>query len=740
MTFNDRRTTIFCLLAITIAWVLFCWPWFWGGKIIPYDAKNHFYPMIRFVADAWHSGESFTWSPHHYGGFPMIADPQSAIWTPTFWIPSLISPNPSMQLVDFVHLIHLLFGAFAIFGFGRISGWRWEASVVAALIYMMAGPSSLRLEHMLMTVSYMWLAITLWRLKAVMEYGGIWRGLTFGIALALVLIDRNHVAYMGTWFLFIYWIAAVVRDVSQRKSDVVRRSHIPVAIGGVFALIVIAVPVILLLQLANDSNRPEFSYLEASWQSLHPVALFSFILPEYFGSLRLGGGQHWGPPSNIWGEKGLQIHRGMLHMYSGAVPLLLIVWFGIIKRQLFIKEARFFAIACIICVIYALGRYTPVFYVFYKFIPGIDLFRRPADALFIFGFSLSLLSGALIQQGLFLQRDIPSRVLHILTAVGLTILFVGMFWLANSYERLPDFVNSLIVPLVIIATSLLTIYIAQRSGRSRHAMMMVLAGVVAADLIYHSSNTRINARSAGAYQVLQDPQDHPIFSKMLTLLPRTDALGVNWRTEIIGLGPVVQNLPQVIQSQGLLGYNPLRLSGFEQHIAPNMQNNASTKRRFGDKMTSYNSDMANQLGLRYIISGAPLNEIDTSLGGDHLTLLGTAKHKWRTAYFYENTKALPRAVVQAEEGQKIDREISSVKYRNAEIEIIVGAGDAGMFVLREFYYPGWQATVNGKPVKISKHEGLFRSIPLSTQESHIIFRFEPLTLANIWSAIKVLVN
>ncbi len=740
MTYNDRRTTFFCLLAITLTWLLFCWPWFWGGKIIPYDAKNHFYPMIRFVADAWHSGESFTWSPHHYGGFPMIADPQSAIWTPTFWIPSLISPNPSMQLVDFIHLMHLLFGAFAVFGFGRVSGWRWDASLVAALIYMMAGPSSLRLEHMLMTVSYMWIAITLWRLKAVMEYGGNWRGIAFGIPLAFVLIDRNHVAYMGTWFLFIYWIVTFFRDALQRKIDAFKRHHIPVAIGGVLALFVIAVPVILLLQLANDSNRPEFSYLEASWQSLHPVALFSFIFPEYFGSLRLGGGQHWGPPSNIWGEKGLQIHRGMLHMYSGTVPLLLIVWFGILKRQLFVKDARFFAIACIVCIIYALGRYTPIFYVFYKFIPGIDLFRRPADALFIFGFSLSLLSGALIQQGLFLKRETQSRILQMLTAVGLIVLFAGMFWLANSYDRLPDFVNSLIFPFIIIATSLFAIHNVHRSSKLRNAMIMALAGIVAGDLVYHSSNTRINARPSEAYQVLQEPESHPIFSKMLTLLPKTDPLGVNWRTEIIGLGPVVQNLPQVIKSQGLLGYNPLRLSGFEQHIAPNMQNNASKRRNFGDKMTSYNSETANQLGLRYIISGAPLNEIDPNLYDHSYNLLGTVKHKWRTAYFYENTKALPRAVIQTDAGQEIDRSISIVKYSNAEIEIRVDAGKAGRLVLREFYYPGWQAIVNGTPVEISKYDDLFRSISLSTQESNITFRFEPLTLTNIWNAIKTLVN
>ncbi|SCZ68211.1 hypothetical protein SAMN04488118_107198 [Epibacterium ulvae] len=740
MITNNRRITAFCLLAIIAIWGIFCWPWLLDGRIIPYDAKNHFYPMIRFVAEAWHSGADFGWSPHHYGGFPMIADPQSAIWTPTFWIPTFISATPSMHLVDAIHLLHLLVGAFAIFGFGKISAWRWEASLIAALIYMMAGPSSLRLEHMLMTVSYMWLAVALWRLKAVLVHGGAWRGIAFGIALALLLIDRNHVAYLGAWLLFIYWLAAVFSDFKQPRPNALRRVHLPITIGGILALVLIAVPVILLLQLANDSNRPEFSYLQASWQSLHPAALFSFVLPEYFGSLRLDGGKHWGPPSTIWGEKGLKIHRGMLHMYCGMVPLVAIIWFGILKRQLLRGEARFFTIACLICVLYALGRYTPVFRVLYDAIPGVDLFRRPADALFIFGFSLALLTGALVQQGLAMRPYSRSLWLTSTVILALIALFAAMFRLAYSLDRLADFANSLIVPTAVVAGSILAMALTKRSGKQRQLALIALVGIVAADLVYHSSNTRINARPSEAYQVLERAEEHPIFAHMLPLLDKTDPLGIPWRTEIIGLGPVVQNLPQIIHSQGLLGYNPLRLSGFEQHIAPDMQNNASLKRNFGDRMTGYSSPLANQLGLRYVISGAPLHQIDPAYDSDHFTLIGTAKYKWRTAYFYENTRALPRVAVVSDTGTSLDREISVLAYENTHIALQVKAGAAGTLVLRDFHYPGWSATVNGQKVQVSKQDDLFRAIPLPAGSSRVEFQFNLLTRENLLGAAKALAS
>ena len=55
-------------------WALLCTPWFIGGRVIPWDAKNHFYPMLRFLAAALHQGESASWAPYHFSGHPQLAD------------------------------------------------------------------------------------------------------------------------------------------------------------------------------------------------------------------------------------------------------------------------------------------------------------------------------------------------------------------------------------------------------------------------------------------------------------------------------------------------------------------------------------------------------------------------------------------------------------------------------------------------------------------------------------------
>src|SRR5258708_9282588 len=47
------------------------------------------------------------------------------------------------------------------------------------------------------------------------------------------------------------------------------------------------------------------------------------------------------------------------------------------------------AIACV----FMLGRYTPFYGLAFRFVPGIDLFRRPTDASFVFGIALAILAG-----------------------------------------------------------------------------------------------------------------------------------------------------------------------------------------------------------------------------------------------------------------------------------------------------------------------------------------------------------
>lgn len=646
------------------------------------------------------------------------------------WLPAIISDKPSMRLVDAVHLAHLLIGAMAIFAYGRLRKWRDEASLIAAVCFMMSGPLAVRLEHLLMTVSTMWIAVALWRLEAAIQAGGIWRGLAFGIPLGLLLIDRNHVAYLGALFLFFYWLSRF--DI---RTPFALRRHGSVVIGGTFALILAAVPLLLLFQLIDQSNRPSFNYTEASWQSLPPPQLSSFLFPEYFGSFkRLGA--HWGPASKKWGDFTLEIHRGMIYLYGGSLASLLILWIGVARRRLIAPGLLFLSVMAGVSLIYALGRYTPAFELVYHWVPGIDLFRRPSDALFLFGVIISLLVGALLDQALTMPRIRPDPV-SMIFAIGLLVAAViPLYFISDSFGRVDELAHDLAVYCALTTSFATLIVWARRSKRWSAVAMGVLFVGVSADLIYYNSKTVLSAWRPPHYQPAETPQRDPFFSQLPALLAEPDPSGAPWRVELLGLGHTVQNIGQVSGVQSLLGYNPIRLEIFERYIGPDMQNSAANIRKWGERMTGYDSAMTDRLGVRYIVTGKPIEEIDVNIDLQRFELIDTVKRGRRTAFVYFNPRAQARATLIDQEGEPIEGDVQFERYGHTELRLNITTPEAGRLILAEFSYPGWYASVNDLPTPVERHQDLFRAIKVPAGKSEVILKFDALSWENLNSAAQ----
>jgi hypothetical protein len=66
---------------------------------------------------------------------------------------------------------------------------------------------------------------------------------------------------------------------------------------------------------------------------------------------------------------------------------------------------------------------------------------------------------------------------------------------------------------------------------------------------------------------------------------------------------------------------------------------------------------------------------------------------------------------------------SSVKiavYENHEIILNVHTDGSGFLVINDSYYPGWSATVNGKPTPIYVANGWVRAIPIEAKGNHTV--------------------
>ncbi|MDE2855296.1 MAG: YfhO family protein [Chloroflexota bacterium] len=69
--------------------------------------------------------------------------------------------------------------------------------------------------------------------------------------------------------------------------------------------------------------------------------------------------------------------------------------------------------------------------------------------------------------------------------------------------------------------------------------------------------------------------------------------------------------------------------------------------------------------------------------------------------------------------------VEILSYTEARIELRVMAPAPAYLVLKDAYYPGWEASVNGAPTPIYRANLLFRALSVPAGESVVIFRFEP---------------
>ena len=118
--------------------------------------------------------------------------------------------------------------------------------------------------------------------------------------------------------------------------------------------------------------------------SMNPEEVASLVVPEFAGNLA-GGGIPWAT-GTYWGRNGFKDN----HEYAGLIVLLLaaVSFLGGPRRQLRLFLTGLGGLA----VLFSLGANTPIWGLFYQFVPGISLFRAPGMASFLFGFAVITLS------------------------------------------------------------------------------------------------------------------------------------------------------------------------------------------------------------------------------------------------------------------------------------------------------------------------------------------------------------
>jgi hypothetical protein len=750
----DRWSRSFAI-ALFVAWGVLSWPWLSGAVTIPYDAKALFQAELQFLANAIHQGQSPFWSPNVFGGMPQIADPQSLIFSPMVLL-ALLAPHPSFHALDVAVLAMLALGGLAILMFFRDRGWHPVGGIVAALAFAFGASASWRIQHIGQIESLAFFVIALWLVARALDRRSIVYGLLAGIAAGLMVVQPDQVAFLGALFLVGYvadhWLAQPSLNVA------LRRSARPLAAASLAALLIMAVPVLLTMLFAESSDRASFHYAEATQGSLHPASLLTMLVGGLFSADYAV--PYWGPYSEAWDAKHLSLSPNMSQVYAGALPILAILVFGVARGWAWTREIRFFSLAVIAMIIYALGHYTPAFRVLFEFLPGVSVFRRPADATFMIGAATAIVGGYLVHR---VATGTPQfRRSHIAIAIALISLWfaasIGVaLWAGHLHDAALPLAEAAGWAGACVLALLALRYV---PARASWLGVLLVAPLMTADLRFNNGPNESTALPPSRFEMLDpDTRNETILLLKRLLAPRVPSDRRD-RVELLGVGFEWPNAPMIHGFDHTLGYNPLRLADVSDATGARDYIAGPWQRTFSPLFNSYHSLMADMLGLRYIISSVRIGEVDANLRPGDLRLLA----RTRDGYVYENPAALPRVLFAVnwmpadfdaliEQGQWPDfdprrtvlleaeagieppaqrqpgecpRPIARLThYENTVIEIDADSICGGHVVLNDVWHPWWTATVDGEPAEILKANVIFRAVEVKPGRHHIRFEFRP---------------
>jgi hypothetical protein len=341
----------------------------WGGDLlVGGDMLNHFLPMwhVALAQDAWH------WHPLTFSGRPLLADPQMAMLYPGNWLLRAGGVEALPRLMTVLQMAHLL-GA----GLGMFALLRTRFPLLPALLggglWMCGAPSLLKMHAgiKVFVEAQAWLPLLLLAADWAGEDGRRLRGLGLaGIAGgAQLLAGAAQVSQISWMAAGIWWLA---RTLAEHRGAVLGKALArggAVLAGGVALAVLIALPQLLATAEFLKASYPRgtedrWAYVTAD--SLRWMHVVTWIAPHLFGP---------GADDSLYFGSSTGFHETC--MFMGAATLLL-AGAGFAVRAAGAPWKAPAAALGVFGIAMALGSASPLFRLFFEFVPTFDSLRVPA--------------------------------------------------------------------------------------------------------------------------------------------------------------------------------------------------------------------------------------------------------------------------------------------------------------------------------------------------------------------------
>jgi hypothetical protein len=422
---EPRHAAWWAALVYGVATMLLAYPALAGRFLINARSDQYIagYAFREFAAQSLKSGHGFPqWNPFLQGGMPYIAAMHGDIFYPTFLL-RLIMPTDLAMTWEFV--IHLFLAGLFAYLFLRAWGFGFAAALVGGLAYMLggsvAGLASPGHDGKLFVESLTPAALLLITRSVRDGRAWAWGAFAFVVGLAFLSPHPQLFEYFlilaGFFALYVAFADHAGYGRLERRLAVRRVALALVCVGAGCMIGAVQFWPSLIEYKAWSPRAGGHDWATATSYSFPIEEIFNWYWPQFSGIL-----------DNYWGRNGIHLHSD----YFGAVVLLLAgASFGRSERTTF---RRFWWIAGLVSLIWALGGYTPFYHVVMALVPMTKYLRAPSTMIFVTALSVAVL--AAIGTERVLARRVSPKYFAIWIAAGAVLALLmtvgGYTALANA--------------------------------------------------------------------------------------------------------------------------------------------------------------------------------------------------------------------------------------------------------------------------------------------------------------------
>ena len=521
------------------------------------DFTHHFLPFSLFQQSSLLVARLPVWNPFTYGGHPFLADVQAAVFYPVSNLLLLVtlpftSPGARLYILELEAIGQVALAGFFVYLLVRdLAENRW-AGFLAGLLFALSGyltgypPVQLAVLR-----TAIWLPFILWTLLHAVTTPGRWRWwvATAG-GLAIAFLAGHSQTFLYTIYTTIAWATFLLVRIGMNPANLGRGSRLVQVLLGLLAVLLVSIglsaaQLLPSLEFAGLSVRANVDYayvsggfpLQDTWQMLLPSVLTTYS-PLYIGVIGLG------LVVLSWGE----LARYRLSLPTGKTVG------GLVSRR---AGILFFTTLAAIALALAYGANGFLYPIFYRFVPGWDLFRGQERAAYLVALGLCILAG----YGTAAVTRLPQRRRSWLATLfaGLVIAgayLFGLLWQLPGRTVIGQWHYLWIALATMVLAALFAVIMRLPGWSERRMLLLTLLATI--NLFFANAGTNIDTYSPARKVILS-----PEVEAVQVALAETVGTNVGLVGRTYNESRIYEDFGMRAGAEDVWGASPLRLARYD---------------------------------------------------------------------------------------------------------------------------------------------------------------------------------